>query len=319
MANAHRIDVHTHMIPDFYRQAAIDAGAVPAQGRYPNWSPELALKMMEANDIATLITSVAYPGFLFGSLDEAARLARRCNEFAVEIGEKWPGRFGGFASLPIQDPFDLDRGREEIAYALDTLKMDGVMLFASYGEKFLGDAVFDPLMEELNRRSAVVFIHPTYHPSSKKIDLPFPGFLVEYLFDTTRAAVNMLYADTLGRYPNIKFILAHAGGTLPYISWRVAVSPTIDRRLPQWSIEEVYAKLRLFWYDTALSPTASTMGSLQEVAAPDRILFATDWPMAGETGTVESVRNLAALDIGQERHAAINRGNALKLFPKYAR
>lgn len=318
MAKANRIDVHTHMIPDFYRAAAIDAGAVPAQGRYPDWSPELALKMMEENDIQTLITSVAYQGFHFGTLDEAARLARRCNEFAAEIGIKWPGRFGGFASLPIQNPFDLGKAVEEIAYAVDTLGLDGVMLFASYGEKFLGDPVFEPLMEELDRRKCAVFIHPTYHPNSKKIDLPYPGFLVEYLFDTTRAAVNLLYTDTLGRYPDIKFILAHAGGTLPYVSWRVAISPTIDRKLPQWSVEEVYAKLRLFWYDTALSPTVTTMGSLQHVAAPDRILFATDWPMAGAVGTVESVRNISAPDfLPPERQEAINRGNALKLFPKY--
>jgi predicted TIM-barrel fold metal-dependent hydrolase len=320
MAKANRIDVHTHMIPDFYRAAAIKAGAVPAQGRYPDWSPERALKMMEDHDIQTLVTSVAYPGFHFGTMDEAAELARRCNEFAVDIGERWKGRFGGFASLPIQRPEDLGRAIEEIGHAMDTLKMDGVMLFASYGEKFLGDPIFEPLMEELNRRKCVVFIHPTFYPGSKLVDLPFPGFMIEYMFDTTRAATNLLFSDTLGRYPDIKFILAHAGGALPYISWRVAISPTIDKRLPQWSVDEIYAKLRLFYYDTALSPTVRTMGSLEQVAAPDRILFATDWPMAGEIGTLESVKEISAPGfLSPERQEAINRGNALKLFPKYER
>jgi predicted TIM-barrel fold metal-dependent hydrolase len=308
------------MVPEFYKAVAVAAGAVPAQGRHPSWTPELALKMMEENDIQTVITSVPVPGFSFGSLDDAAKLARRCNEYAAEIGVKWPGRFGGFASLPIQNPLELDKAIEEIDYAIGTLGLDGVMLFASYGEKFLGDEAFEPLMAELNRRKCVVFIHPNYHPGSKKIDLPYPGFVIEYVFDTTRAAVNLLFTDTLGRYPDIKFILAHAGGTLPYLSFRLAMSPTISKELPQLSSEDVHERLGRFWYDTALSATPATMGSLQHIASPDKILFATDWPHSGPLGAPETVKSLSAPGfLSQEQQNAINRGNALKLFPKYDR
>ena len=316
--NANRIDVHSHMIPEFYREAAIAAGAVPAQGRYPSWSPELALQMMQENEIRTILTSIAYPAFNFGSLREAATLARRCNEYAAEIGVKWPGRFGGLASLPIQDPFSLDSALVELDYAMGTLGTDGVMLFASYAEKFLGDPVYEPLMAALNQRRCAVLIHPTYTASAKKIDLPYPGFMIEYLFDTTRAAVNLLFTDSLTRYPDIKFILAHAGGTIPYVSWRLAITPTIDRTMPQWSSEEIHQKLKRFWYDTALSPSFATMGSLLHVADPTKVLFATDWPMSGAVGTTESVKCISAPGLlSEQQQADINRGNALKLFPKY--
>ena len=118
-------------------------------------------------------------------------------------------------------------------YCLETLHFEGVCLFASYGEKFLGDAAFDPLMQYLDSRNAVVHLHPSLHPSSKSLDLPWPGFMIEYVFDTTRAAVNLLFSGALDRFPNIRIILSHAGGTLPFIAWRLSVAPMIDKRLKQ--------------------------------------------------------------------------------------
>ena len=155
----------------------------------------------------------------------------------------------------------------EIGYAFDALKFAGVCLFASYGEKFLGDARFDPVLAALNERDAVVFIHPAYHPSSRSLDLPWPGFMMEYLFDTTRAAVNLLLSGAIERFPRIRFILAHAGGVLPYFAWRLSVAPMIDPRLPQWPREKIFAGLRHYWYDNALSPGAQTMGALATVAS----------------------------------------------------
>ena len=151
---------------------------------------------------------------------------------------------------------------EETARCLDQLHFDGVCLFASYGARFLGDPAFDPLMEELNRRRAVVFVHPAMHPSMAAVDLPWPGFMMEYPFDTTRAAVNLIFTGALQRYPDIRFILSHAGGVLPFIAWRLSVSPMIDPRLPQLSREQVFAGLRHFWYDTALAPWAGTFGEI---------------------------------------------------------
>ena len=206
----------------------------------------------------------------------------------------------------------------ETAYCLDELAFDGVSLFASYGEKFLGDPQFDPLMEMLNERAAVVFVHPGLHPSSKGLDLPWPAFMMEYLFDTTRAVVNLIFSGAIERFPRVQFILPHAGGLVPYFAWRLSVSPMIDKRLPQMSREQVAAGLAHFWYDNALSPGEQTFGSLDHVARPERIVFGTDYPFANPRVIAEAVKTHEAGFLDEGRRAAIDRGNALALFPKYA-
>jgi predicted TIM-barrel fold metal-dependent hydrolase len=316
MTSPRRIDFHFHLIPKFYSEAAYEAGAGPAIGRYPDWSPELALDVMDAHAIELALTSLAQPGVQFGDARQGAALARRCNDYAAELAARWPRRFGGFAVVPMWDT----RGAiEEIGHALDRLKLDGVCLFASYGEKFLGDPDFDPVLEELNGRDAMVFVHPALHPSSRKLDLPWPGFMMEYLFDTTRAAVNLVFGGAFERFPRIRFVLAHAGGLVPYFAWRLSVSPMIDSRLPQIPREEVFARLRRFWYDIALSPAPQTIASLAGIAAPDRIVFGSDWPFANTRVVAEALRTYeSSAPIDGPQRFAIDRGNALLLFPQKA-
>jgi 6-methylsalicylate decarboxylase len=313
---ARRIDVHLHTIPAFYRDAVYEAGSGPALGRYPDWSPELALELMESAGIDTAITSLAQPGVQFASGEPARALARRCNDHAAELNQRWPRRFAAFALVPMHA---VDAAIAEIEYAYDALHFAGVCLFASYGEKFLGDPRFDPVLEVLNRRDAVVFVHPAYHPSSRALDLPWPGFMMEYLFDTTRAAANLLLSGALDRFPRIRFILAHAGGVLPYFSWRLSVAPMIDPRLPQWSRERILEGLRRFWYDIALSPGAQTMGALKTVAAPERIVFGSDWPFANARVVAEALKSHAEPGLHSAAElSAIDRSNALALFPQLA-
>ena len=230
MASPRRIDVHFHLIPPFYREAVYAAGRGPALGKYPEWTPELALDVMDAHGIEVALTSLAQPGVGFGSAASAQALARRCNDYAAELVARWPTRFGAFGTVPI---WSIMGALEESAYSLVVLKFDGVSLFASYGENFLGDPGFDPLLAMLNERGAVVFVHPGLHPSSKGLALPWPAFMMEYLFDTTRAAVNLIFSGAIERFPRVRFILPHAGGLAPYFAWRLSVSPMIDPRLPQ--------------------------------------------------------------------------------------
>jgi predicted TIM-barrel fold metal-dependent hydrolase len=207
----------------------------------------------------------------------------------------------------------------EVEHALDVLRHDGVSLFASYGETFLGDPAFDPVMEALNQRKAVVFVHPTLHPSSRTLPLPWPAFIMEYLFDTTRAAVNLVMGGTIDRYLDISFILPHAGGTLPYFAWRLASTPLIDPTMPQWSREQFAAKLRRFWYDIALSSGPTTMGALKTVADPDRIVFGSDWPFVQAPLVAEALELHTTPGLHSEaERRAIDRGNALTLFPQFA-
>jgi predicted TIM-barrel fold metal-dependent hydrolase len=315
MASPRRIDVHFHHIPPFYREVVYVAGRGPAIGRYPDWTPQLALAVMDAHDIEVALTSLAQPGVGFETQAGAEALARRCNEYAAELMARWPTRFGAFATVPMHR---IDGARDEVAYALDVLHFDGVSLFASYGDKFLGDREFDPLLELLDARGAVVFVHPGLHPSSKGLALPWPGFMMEYLFDTTRAVVNLIFSGAIARFPRIRFILPHAGGLLPYFAWRLSVSPMIDARLPQLSRDEVFAGLAHFWYDNALSPGEQTFGSLDHVARPERIVFGSDFPFANPRAIAEAVKTHESGFLPEARRTAIDRGNALVLFPKYA-
>jgi 6-methylsalicylate decarboxylase len=314
--SARRIDVHFHVIPAFYRDAVYEAGSGPALGRYPDWSPELALELMDRSAIEVALTSLAQPGVQFTAPVPARTLARRCNDYAAELAARWPRRFGAFATVPMHDA---DDALAEIAHCYDTLRLAGVCLFASYGEQFLGDRRFDPVLAELDRRAAVAFIHPTYHPSSRALDLPWPGFMMEYLFDTTRAAVNLLFSGALERFPRIRFILAHAGGLVPYFAWRLSVAPMIDPRLPQWPRERIFDGLRRFWYDTALSPGPQTMGSLATVAMPERIVFGSDWPFANARVVAAALAEHEAPGFLEEpQRSAVDRANALALFPQLA-
>jgi predicted TIM-barrel fold metal-dependent hydrolase len=310
-----RLDPHFHLIPAFYRDAVYSAGSGPAIGRYPDWSPDLALEIMDRFDIAAAITSLAQPGVGFCPPAEAKALARRCNDYAAELNARWPKRFGAFGTVPMANVND---AVDEVVHSLDQLKFSGVSLFASYDGKFLGDPAFDSVMEALNERDAVVFVHPGTHPTNKLIQLPWPGFMVEYLFDTTRAVVNLVFGGALTRFPRIRFILPHAGGLVPYFSWRLSVSPMIDPRLPQLSRDEVFAGLKRFWYDNALSPGEQTWGTLQTVAAPDRIVFGSDWPFANARVTAEAIKTYEALTLSPAQREAIDRSNALALFPQFA-
>lgn len=313
MSEPGRIDVHFHIIPPFYKEAVYAAGGGPAVGRYPEWNPELALEIIDENGIETAITSVAQPGVQFAPAGEARILARKCNEYAAELVAKYPARFGAFTLVPMHS---IEDAVEEINYCYDNLQFEGVCLFASYGEKFLGDPSLDPLLELLNEREAVVFIHPTYHPSSKSLELPWPGFMIEYLFDTTRAAVNLLFTGALEKFPKIRFILAHAGGTIPYISWRLSVSPMIDPRLPQLSQSEVLEGLGKFWFDTALSSGPPTWGALSQVAKPTQIVFGSDWPFANAKVVHEELEGFTQPgSVPRELHPGIMRNNAKRLFP----
>src|SRR5437763_6211727 len=316
MVPPRRIDFHFHLIPPFYRDAVYAAGGGPAIGRYPEWSPERALEVMDANGIEVALTSLAQPGVQFGEANKAPALARRCNEYAAALSARSPRRFGALATVPM---WDVREAIAEIDHALDVLQLEGVCLFASYGEKFLGDPLFDPVLAALDQRGAVVFVHPALHPSSRALDLPWPGVMMEYLFDTTRAAVNLVFGGAIERFPRIRFVLAHAGGVMPYFAWRLSVSPMIDGRLPQLSGAQVFARLQRFWYDVALAPAAQTMEGPAGVSAPVMICRGCDWPFANAGVIAEAVKTYEAVpSISPEQRAAIDRRNAFSLFPQFA-
>lgn len=312
--SARLIDVHAHIVPDFWHRAQADAGLVPTSGAKIEWSPQRALETMDANGIAAALLSVSFPGVHFGEPLAAADLARRCNEAAAALIAQHPGRFGAFAVLPMPD---VDGALREIDFALDQLRLDGVVLQASYGGRFLGDPAFDPVLAALHQRGVTVFVHPGMHPTSRELGIPWPGFMLEFVIDTSRAAMNLVFSGALERYAGIKFILAHGGGVIPYVAWRLSLAPVISPLLPQWSQDRIFASLRRFWYDTALCADRRSLPSLLETAAPDRVLFGSDWPYATTKVAELSVAGLRDAVPGKV-HDAIARDNALALFPRFA-
>jgi predicted TIM-barrel fold metal-dependent hydrolase len=315
----HRIDVHHHIIPDEYATALDEAGYSMVAGvERPAWSAALSFEVMDEHGIEVAIGSISAPGVHFGDDSKATALARLCNEAAADLAAKHPGRFGGFALLPLPD---VDGALREVEHALDVLELDGVVLLASQNDgRYLGDPVFDELLAELDRRQAVAFIHPAIPTSQQHIPVDIPVFAMEFTFDTTRAAFNLAYTGALERHPNIRFILSHAGGTVPYLAWRFNLlwfrDPELMKRAPKGGMHY----LTQLYYDTALSANPHALRSLTELVGPDRILFGSDYPFAPEplTGvTVEGVRSFDGFD--DAARECIERGNALDLFPRVAK
>jgi len=309
-----RIDVHHHILPPEYVQALADIGITESAGiPLPDWNAENALDVMDRLGIKTAITSISYPGVYFGDIAFARDLARRCNEISARLISDHSQRFGAFAVLPLPD---VKASLLELEYALDTLRLDGVTLLSSIGKEYLGDLSFDALHSELNRRRAVVFVHPAVPPGSDVPKLILPPSLIEFTFDTTRAAASLLFSGTLERYPDIRFILSHAGGTVPYLAWRISLGewlPKIGEKVPRG----VITYLKSLYYDTALSTSSYTLRSLQELIDISHIVFGSDYPFLPEplvAATISDFQSYVGFT-GQDR-GVIEWGNALSLFPR---
>jgi predicted TIM-barrel fold metal-dependent hydrolase len=309
-----RIDIHHHIVPPEYAKALADLGITESAGiPFPHWSAETALDVMDRQGIKAAITSISYPGVYFGDVAFARDLARRCNEISARLISDHSQRFGAFAVLPLPD---VKASLLELEYALDTLQLDGVTLLSSIGKEYLGDPSFDALHSELNRRRAVVFVHPAVPPGSDVPKLILPPSLIEFTFDTTRAAASLLFSGTLERYPDIRFILSHAGGTVPYLAWRISLGewlPEISRRVPQGAITYI----KRLYYDTALSTSRYTLRSLQELIDISHILFGSDYPFLPEPAVAATISDFQSYDgFTEQDRGAIEWANALSLFPR---
>ncbi len=307
MATPHRIDTHTHIVPPdyaaFLKRRSADAGGLPI----PEWSVDLALASMEQRSVRTSIVSVSTPGVHFGDDAAARAMAREVNEYAADVVKRNPGRFGFFATVTLPD---VEGSLAELAYAFDTLHADGVVLLANTHGTYLGEETQKPLFDELNRRNAVVFIHPAQLPGPLVPGVP--AYAVDFLLDTTRAAVRLMTSGTMARCPNIKVILSHAGGFVPYASHRIAITTSTS------NVADGLAKLRRFYYDIALSGSPAALPSLLATAAPDHILFGTDFPHAPVQVGAAFTSMYEAYSMSDAQRASIDRGAAERLFPRLA-
>jgi predicted TIM-barrel fold metal-dependent hydrolase len=211
------VDIHQHVIPDFYWEASNEGGSAAGGITAPRWSLGGAIGYLDEARIDVAVPSISTPGVHFGD-DRAARgLARRVNEYLAEMKRQRPDRFGGFASLPLPD---VEGSLVELEYAFDVLELDGVSLMSNAGGCYLGDSYFDEVFAELQRRAAAVFVHPTVSPDLIPHTLGLPDALLDYPVDTSRAIAKLHYGNTFARTPDIKYVFPHAGGTIPFVASR---------------------------------------------------------------------------------------------------
>jgi len=310
------VDVHHHMLPDFFFRETNEASNPVGGIKPPAWSKELMLSFMDEAEIDAAVMSISTPGVHVGDDRRARALARRCNELAATLIQANPNRLAGFACLPLPD---VDGALEELRYALDELKLDGVVVFSNARGIYLGDERFAPLFEELERRRAVVFIHPTMSPDPTAHSLGLPDSLIDFVADTTRAVAQMHYSNRFARTPNVKYIIAHAGGTIPYLAGRFRIVDEM-KVIPGAEARGTAADTfrRLYW-DTALSWRDPVLDMLRATVGLDRVLFGSDFPYIRRDLAVAGVgdlRRTAALD--EAEYKAVLGGNALQLFPRLA-
>jgi len=303
----HRIDVHHHIVPPAYVAEAQKLG----MGGAPKWSPQQSVEEMDRNGIATSVVALMQPGASFRNVEADRRLSRLSNDYAAQMARDHPGRFGSFATLPL---LDTEGSLREIEYAFDTLKADGIGLMTSYGLKYLGDAQFAPIWAELNRRKAVIYTHPLIAECCRNPIEGLPPSALEFATDTSRTIASLLFTGTATRYPDIRWIFSHSGGTMPML-WSRFTRQEIDigeTKAKAVLPDGVLAAVRRFYYDTAQGNHDGAIYALRQLVPVSQILYGTDFPY--RTGS-EAVANLAERSFTPSERMAIDRSNALRIMP----
>jgi predicted TIM-barrel fold metal-dependent hydrolase len=271
--------------------------------------------MMDRQGISGAVLSISTPGVLLGDMAATRRLARASNLFAAQTVADHPTRFGMFASLPLPE---VKASLAEIAYALDTLRAEGVVLLTNYRDRYLGDAAFMPVFDELNHRKATVYVHPTSCGCTHGVLPDNPTAMIEFPHDTTRTVSSLLSSGTFTRCPDIKFIFSHAGGTVPFLADRMARIFAIDRRLAARTPGGILPILKRQYYDTASTANPMSFGALINMVTPANVLLGTDYPFVAEAGVKGTIDGLRQVGLDSDAIAAIEGGNAARLFARFA-
>ncbi len=315
----YRIDVHHHFGPPTWVAAMIEGGQLRSpQNRSglmnpanTTWTPEKTLEDLDRGDGAAAMISITNPGLYIGDIAQTIRLARECNDFAAGVIQAHPTRFGLFAAMPLPD---VDATLREIEYAYDQINADGIGFMTSFGDTWLGDLAYRPVMEELNRRSAVVFVHPTAANCCRGLNYAVgvgPGSM-EYGTDTTRAITGVVVNGYANSFPDIRWIWSHGGGSMPFLAERIGGSRR-NERMPNGFVDE----LKKMYYDLAGATNRGVVASLLELVQADHIMFGTDFPPGGTMA--EYAQRLRGLNMFSEAELRlIERENAVALLPRMA-
>lgn len=302
----HRIDVHHHISPPGYI-AELDPKGILTRETL-EWTPQQSLELMDKGGVQVALTSITTPGLWFGDAAASKKLARLCNDYAAKLVSDHPKRFGMFVNLPMPD---IEASLKEIEYGLDVLKADGVGMYTCYHDKWMGDPLFDPVFAELNRRKAVIYVHPSVPDCCLNLVPGVADSSIEFGTDTTRAITRMVFSGTARKYPDIRVIWSHAGGTMPYLIerfTRMAESKEYAKLLPDGFLHEA----RRFFYDTAQVANHTTLTCAREVVPDSHFVFGSDFPYRSSGEHVVALEACGVFDSAQLD--AIARGNAVTLL-----
>ena len=308
-SNARRIDVHHHFVSPGFSSSLKAAG----QG-HAKWSVQMSLDDMDKSGIETSLLSLIQPAMAFGTVEQGRKMAREANEHAAKLVATHKGRFGSFATLPFTDR---EGCLAEIAYALDTLKVEGFCLMTSYGGKYLGEPEFWPVLEELNRRKAVVYTHPLAPQCCGKIASPVSVGTIEYAVDTTRTMASLMFHGAAARYPDIKWIFSHSGGVTPFLVSRFEREQMTIKGIKEKLPSGFRHELAKFYYDMAQGNHPGALDALLHIAPVSQFLYGTDYPFRDGAEVNGALAKYARFSAAERR--AIDRDNALRILPSLAR
>jgi 6-methylsalicylate decarboxylase len=295
--------VHNHMATEFLPAFDISHGEDMTW-----WSLDAALRTMDENDIRVAILSPMQTPLKDRSASMRGEI-RRVNEQVAAIAASRPDRFTFFASANL---LNADDAVAEASYGLDCLGAAGILMFTNIGNSYLGDPVFEPLLAELNRRGAVVFVHPLQLPCPLVSGIP--GHVCDFLQSTVRAATNLVQKGVTRRYGRLRFILCHGGGYIPYAIQRL--SRGLAATHPDRSAEDYLEDYRQFYYDTALAVAPATLSALLAFSRAGHVLYGTDFPFSQPDEIAFLTRQFESLDLDTGCRRAIDHENAVSLFPR---
>lgn len=306
---AARIDVHHHLVSPKYIPQLRELGVLtPHLASIMN--EKAALADMDKAGVTLAVNSATMPEEFTGEARRA--YSRENNEYMARLVRDYPGRFGMFASLPLPD---VDGALKEIEYAFDVLKADGAHMITSYDDHWLGDEIFAPVFNELNRRKAVIYTHPHGPHCCQNVlkEIEIRDSSIEYGTDTTRALVNLLFSGTVKRCPDITLIFSHGGGTMPFLVERFIRMEKIPRYVPLMP-QGFVAEAQKFYYDTAQILHGAPLVALKQLIPLAKIVFGTDYPWRGSD---ECVHGLVASGVFSAEELRAIDTNAAPLMPRF--
>lgn len=315
--NTPAIDVHSHIVTDEYLRYLENHNALMEDGYpLPQWDVKSHLAFMDSAGIERSVLTLSSPQPWFGNLEDSRQVIRSVNERMAETKRKNPDRFLWCAALPQPD---IEASIGEAVYALDSLGADGIKLATSVGGIYLGDSIYEPLMNVLNERKTVVILHPVKpNPVNEGTFTGGPIFVYEYPAETTRAVLNMVAHNVMTRYPNIKIVVPHVGSFMPYAVPRLKGGYHLLLKQGLTEPIDIEGNLSKLYYDLAGGPSVQAIKMLLTVTTPDHIMYGSDYPFV-PSQILEKIAAKMKTEISQDEELSgyaedIFRNNALRLF-----